>query len=402
MKLDDLHQLPDLSALPEALAATAAQRDRQGGHPAHEKALIARLGLLPQVIPTQYGGAGAGWADAFAAVRAIAAVDSALGHLLAFQYLQTATVYLYGSDAQRERFLRPTAELGWWWGNAVNPLDHRLRAQRSGSGWIIDGEKGFCSGTLGSDMMVLSAHDAQSGRPVVAVVPTARYGIAVRDDWYPIGQRQTDSATVQFRHVQVSEDEVLAGPDAALSPYQSLRTCIAQNVLVHLYTGLAAGALDEARRHTLQASRPWFTSGVERAADDPYQIQRFGEMRVQWLAAETLAERAVQRSTVRGARARRSPPTSAPRSRSPRRRPRCWRIARRCSSGRSCSRPPARARPRRHWRSTVSGATRARIRCTIRWTTSCVPSAAMRWRASCPTRRSTVERVSRAMCPSRA
>lgn len=28
MKLDDLHQLPDLSALPEALAATAAQRDR--------------------------------------------------------------------------------------------------------------------------------------------------------------------------------------------------------------------------------------------------------------------------------------------------------------------------------------------------------------------------------------
>ncbi|MBB6582962.1 acyl-CoA dehydrogenase family protein [Ralstonia solanacearum] len=292
MKLDDLHQLPDLSALLEALAATAAQRDRQGGHPAHEKALIARLGLLPQVIPTQYGGAGASWADAFAAVRAIAAVDSSLGHLLAFQYLQTATVYLYGSDAQRERFLRPTAELGWWWGNAVNPLDHRLRAQRSGSGWIIDGEKGFCSGTLGSDMMVLSAHDAQSGRPVVAVVPTARYGIAVRDDWYPIGQRQTDSATVQFRHVQVSEDEVLAGPDAALSPYQSLRTCIAQNVLVNLYTGLAAGALDEARRLTLQASRPWLASGVERAADDPYQIQRFGEMRVQWLAAETLAERA--------------------------------------------------------------------------------------------------------------
>ncbi|MEK5789990.1 acyl-CoA dehydrogenase family protein, partial [Acinetobacter johnsonii] len=84
------------------LAATAAQRDQQGGHPAHEKALIARTGLLPLGIPTQYGGAGASWADAFAAVRAIAAVDSALGHLLAFQYLQTATVTLYGSDAQRE------------------------------------------------------------------------------------------------------------------------------------------------------------------------------------------------------------------------------------------------------------------------------------------------------------
>ncbi|MBU5769322.1 acyl-CoA dehydrogenase, partial [Pseudomonas aeruginosa] len=47
--------------------------------------------------------------------------------------------------------------------------------------------------------------------------------------------------------------------------------------------------------HTLQSSRPWITSGVERAADDPYQIHRFGEMRVQWLAAEALADRAIQR-----------------------------------------------------------------------------------------------------------
>ncbi|CAH0447818.1 putative FMNH2-dependent monooxygenase SfnC [Ralstonia syzygii subsp. syzygii] len=85
MKRDDLHQLPDLSALLEALAATAAQRDSQGGHPAHEKALIARLGLLPLVIPTQYGGAGASWMGAFAAVRAVVAVDSSLGHLLAFR-----------------------------------------------------------------------------------------------------------------------------------------------------------------------------------------------------------------------------------------------------------------------------------------------------------------------------
>ncbi|MFP3889589.1 acyl-CoA dehydrogenase family protein [uncultured Ralstonia sp.] len=295
MKLNDLHQLPDLSHLLAELAATAAQRDQQGGHPAHEKALIARTGLLPLVIPTQYGGAGASWADAFAAVRAIAAVDSALGHLLAFQYLQTATVTLYGSDAQRERFLRPTAELGWWWGNAVNPVDHRLRAQRSGSGWTLDGEKGFCSGTLGSNMMVVSAHDTASGQPVIAVVPTARYGITVRDDWHPIGQRQTDSTSVQFRHVQVSDDEVLAGPDTVFAPHQTLRSCIAQTVLVNLYTGIAEGALEEARRHTQQSSRPWFASGVERVADDPYQLHRFGEMRVQWLAAAALADRAIQR-----------------------------------------------------------------------------------------------------------
>ena len=64
----------------------------------------------------------------------------------------------------------------------------------------------------------------------------------------------------------LSEDEVLAGPDNVFTPYQTLRSCVAQNVLVNLYTGIAAGALDEARKVTLHASRPWLTSGVERAA----------------------------------------------------------------------------------------------------------------------------------------
>jgi alkylation response protein AidB-like acyl-CoA dehydrogenase len=117
----------------------------------------------------------------------------------------------------------------------------------------------------------------------------------VRDDWHPIGQRQTDSTSVQFRHVQVSDDEVLAGPDTVFAPHQTLRSCIAQTVLVNLYTGIAEGALEEARRHTQQSSRPWFASGVERVADDPYQLHRFGEMRVQWLAAAALADRAIQR-----------------------------------------------------------------------------------------------------------
>ena len=106
-----------------------------------------------------------------------------------------------------------------WWGNALNPRDTRLQALPRSSelagGYELDGLKGFCSGTRGSHYLTVSACVAGHAQPVLGLLETASPGIAVKDDWNPMGQRQTDSATVQFRHVQVSEDEVLAAKPTA-------------------------------------------------------------------------------------------------------------------------------------------------------------------------------------------
>ncbi|PLZ04196.1 acyl-CoA dehydrogenase [Burkholderia sp. WAC0059] len=280
-----------LAGLVAALRESAARRDRAGGHAAHEKKLIADAGLLTLSVPREYGGAGANWSELFGVVRALARADGALGHLLGFQYLQIASVDLWGDAAQRARYLRGTVDGGWWWGNAVNPLDTRLVAHATPDGGLrLDGRKGFCSGTFGSQMMTISAHDEASGEPVFAVVPTARAGITVHDDWDPIGQRQTDSGTVSFDGVTVRPDEVLHRPE---HPRTTLRTLVAQLVLVNLFVGLAEGALEEARAWVVEHGRPWVNSGIERATDDPYMLQRFGEMRVKALSASALAGRAV-------------------------------------------------------------------------------------------------------------
>jgi alkylation response protein AidB-like acyl-CoA dehydrogenase len=285
----------DLTSLLDALRASAAQRDRAGGHAAQEKQWIADAGLLTLPVPREFGGIGAPWPAVYEAIRALATVDSALAHLLGFQCLQVVSVDVWGSDAQRKLYLSGTVENRWWWGNAVNPLDPRLVASATTEGGFrLNGQKGFCSGTRGSQMMTVSAHDPQTGKPIFAVVPTTRDGITVHEDWDPIGQRQTDSGSVSFADVLVHPDEVLHRSETPPTPHATLRTLVSQLVLTNLFVGIAQGALEEARRYVTQYVRPWISSGVEKATDDPYLIQRFGEMRLQTIAAEALADRAAR------------------------------------------------------------------------------------------------------------
>ncbi|MEX3893908.1 acyl-CoA dehydrogenase family protein [Paraburkholderia sp. BR10954] len=280
----------DLTTLLAALRASAAQRDREGGHAAQQKQWIADAGLLTLAVPREFGGAGARWSAIYDVVRQLARVDSALAHLVGFTCLQVVSIDLWGNSRQREKYLRGTVEHRWWWGNAVNPLDTRLIATSThDGGYLLDGQKGFCSGTRGSQMMTVSAHDPSTGKPVFAAVPTTREGITVHDDWDPIGQRQTDSGSVSFARVRVEPHEVLERPD---TPRASLRTLISQQVLTNLFVGIAQGALEEARAYVHEHGRPWIASGVAKATDDPYLIQRFGEMHIQTVSAAALALRA--------------------------------------------------------------------------------------------------------------
>ncbi|AOJ78814.1 acyl-CoA dehydrogenase family protein [Burkholderia ubonensis] len=277
----------------DALRETAVARDRTGGHAADAKQRLADAGLLTLAVPRAFGGQEAAWPAIYDAIRQIARVDSALAHLVGFQCLQVVSVDVWGSPAQRERYLRGTVAQRWWWGNAVNPLDTRLVATATpDGGYRLDGVKGFCSGTRGSQRMTVSAHDPALGRTVFGVVPTARAGITVNDDWDPIGQRQTDSGSVRFDGVTLAPDEVLHRSEAPPTPRATLRTLVSQLVLTNLFVGLAEGALADAREYVLRQGRPWIHAGVERATDDPYTLQRFGDMRVQAVAAAALADRA--------------------------------------------------------------------------------------------------------------
>lgn len=284
-----------VEALAQALAGTAVARDQAGGHAHDERERIRASGLLTLSVPREQGGAGASWATVLRAVRRLAEADSALAHLFGFHHLQVAGVLLYGTPAQHDYFLRPTVSRALFWGNALNPLDRRTVAQRRGEGFVVSGTKSFASGSVGSDLLTISAWHEPSGAALIAAVPTDDRAVTVNADWDAFGQRQTDSGTVTFDQLVLEPIQVLQRPDAAPTPRATVRSQVAQLIMTNLYLGIARGANAEAVRYVREEARPWFDSGVTRHADDPYVQERLGEFRLRIRAAEALADQAAER-----------------------------------------------------------------------------------------------------------
>lgn len=285
--------LDPLLPLLERFATTAAERDRQGGTPKAERDALRQSGLLALSIPTELGGLGASWEQTLEAVRQLARVDSSLAHVFGFHHLLLATAQLFGQPAQWRPWLEGTARDGLFWGNALNPLDRRTLARRSGDAWQVDGQKSFCSGALDSDLLLLSAlENDDSGRLLIAVVPTGRTGIQLFDDWDNNGQRQTDSGSARFDGVRVEHQEWLLDPGPLSTPFACLRPLLAQLIFANIFLGLAEGAFAEARRYTTTQARPWFKSPAASASEDPYILRHYGEFWVALESSRLLVERA--------------------------------------------------------------------------------------------------------------
>lgn len=270
--------------------ATAAERDRAGGTAKAERDALRESGLLSMSIPREYGGDSASWREVMGLVRRFARVDPSVAHLFGFHHLLLATVRLFGQQVQWERVYREASAQRLFWGNALNPLDQGTLLVSEGSRLLFRGKKSFCSGALDSDRLIVSAH--RDGKLVIAAIPSSRSGLVFQADWDNMGQRQTDSGTVEFNDVSVDESELLVNPGPLSSPFAALRPCIAQLSLANVYLGIAEGALEAAREYTLHQRKPWLTSGVEKAADDPYVLHHYGQMWVELEAARLLADNA--------------------------------------------------------------------------------------------------------------
>ncbi|MET0339647.1 MAG: acyl-CoA dehydrogenase family protein [Polyangiales bacterium] len=267
--------------LARQLARTAVARDREGGLPKVERDLVRASGLLKLTVPTRHGGAGQPLSAMLEVTRDLARVDPSLAHVFAFHHLMLASVRLYGSEAQWTAAYAETVTDNLFWGNALNPKDPRTSLVEADGRLSLRGTKSFCSGAGDSDRLLVSGHDA-SRRLVVAAIPTSRRGVRVLGDWDAIGQRQTDSGTVSFDDVTIHAREILRTPGPLGSVFASLRSCIAQSILVHIYLGIAEGAFAEARAA--------FAGTGKRP--EPLPALRAGELYVALAGADALTERA--------------------------------------------------------------------------------------------------------------
>jgi len=173
-------------------------------------------------------------------------------------------LYLFGSEAQRERWLRPLAEglaLGAFGltepdaGSDARGI--RTRAERRDGGWLINGAKTFIS-NAGTDMSfgvtLLARTDSdEGGSPTFAtfVVETGTPGYTLGPKMRGIGWRGLDTRQLFFEDVWVPDDHLLGDPKLGLS--QFLRTLeVGRISIAALSLSLTQAVLDMATSYARQ------------------------------------------------------------------------------------------------------------------------------------------------------
>ncbi|WP_027667123.1 acyl-CoA dehydrogenase family protein [Rhizobium leguminosarum] len=286
------------------LSRRAADLDREGRPPLGEIVKLKNAGLLNALHSTQIGGGGLDWVDGLRLVRILARGESSIGQLLGYHYVNSQYIY-WALDAARAHALgSDTVARNLYWGAAVNPRDPGLVLTRRGNGYVLNGRKSFSTAARVSDY--INANATLDDKIAGFAVPTNRQGYVANDDWDNIGQRLSDSGSVEFHDFPVYEEDFIgapAAPDVAPPVLSTFNTPFIQLVFVNFYLGTAEGALQAAVDYVRNTTRPWITSGVERAADDPYILERVGEFTAALKASAALADgaaAAVQAGLARG------------------------------------------------------------------------------------------------------
>jgi alkylation response protein AidB-like acyl-CoA dehydrogenase len=278
------------TALREIFARDAAERDREGGKPLAQLALLKDSGLLNLLIPRDYGGAGERWSTALKIVREFAKVDGAIGHLYGYHFGSQHAAHLRGTPAQAADIFTRSAAGNWFWGNTANSFSKSLFGRRDGDGYVLDGYRPFASGSHIADCLQIAWEDRDTDQRSFAVIPATRDGIRIENDWDGFGQRQTGSGRVTYDNVRVHDHEVLSYKPDGGRPYQTVTPFLQQSTLLNVFIGSAQGALLTARDYTKEKSRPWVHSGVDKHTDDPWIKRVYGELFTKVRAATLLAD----------------------------------------------------------------------------------------------------------------
>ena len=198
---------------------------------------MGELGLLGILVPEEWGGIGMSTVGFVAAMEQIGLADQSVAAAWqAHVTIGSLPLLLFGTDEQRDRWLRPLAE-----GRALGAFgltepdagsDARgikTRAQRQDGGWLINGRKTFIS-NAGTDMsfgVTLLARtegrdEAAAPRYASFVVENGTTGYSRGPKMRGIGWRGLDTRELYFDDVFVPGDHLVGDADMGLN--QFLRT----------------------------------------------------------------------------------------------------------------------------------------------------------------------------------
>jgi alkylation response protein AidB-like acyl-CoA dehydrogenase len=223
---------------------------------------LAALGLTGIQFPEQYGGAGMSALDYCICIEELARVDPAIAlSVAAHNGLCSAHIAMFGSDAQKDRYLTPLARgemLGAWGLTEADAgsdaASMRTTAVRQGTCWVLNGAKSFCThGRIGGVMVAMAVTDRARGHRGISafVIEQGTPGMSAGKKENKLGMRASDTSEVIFQDCRIGEDHQLGEEGQGF--INTLQVLDAGRIgIAALSVGLAQGAYEAARRYALQ------------------------------------------------------------------------------------------------------------------------------------------------------
>jgi butyryl-CoA dehydrogenase len=156
----------------KVLAPTAAERDRTKEFPKDNIEQMGDLGLMGMMIPPAYGGEGADTVSYVLALMEVAYACASTAVVMSVQNsIVCESIYRYGSEDQKKRFLEPLASGAVIGAFALtephagsDPVSQSTSAVREGDCYVINGTKRFItSGKNGGIVVVTAKTDESQG-----------------------------------------------------------------------------------------------------------------------------------------------------------------------------------------------------------------------------------------------
>jgi len=184
---------------------------------------LGQLGFLGMMVPEQYDGLALETLTYVVALEEIAAVDASTAVLMSVHNsLPTQMIMRWGTDEQKERFLKPMARGELLGAFALSEPDAgsdaaalRTQATRDGDCWVLNGTKAWVSsGTHAGVVLAMArtdtSHDRKGARGIGAFIITPDlhgYSIGKKED--KMGLRASPTVQLHFDNMRVPKQNLL-------------------------------------------------------------------------------------------------------------------------------------------------------------------------------------------------
>ena len=247
----------------EEIAPVAQDIEDEHTFPADIFDALADLDMMGVPVGEEYGGLGGDYLMYATVAQELGRVSGSVGlSFVAHTSLGAKPIEMFGTDAQKERWLRPLAEgesIGSWAlteptsGSDASNMD--TTATEDGDGYVLNGTKQFITNAnIAGSILVKAVTDPDAGYGGIStfiVDPREDDGFGVSNVWEKMGLNASPTCELQFDDCWVPADRLLGAEGEGWK--QTMKTLDGGRIsIAALSTGLARGAFEAAREYATE------------------------------------------------------------------------------------------------------------------------------------------------------